>query len=295
MQALWMVLGAFFFSTMAVGVRIASAGVGTAELLFYRSVVGVLFLVVLLRAGRVPLRTPVPAMHLWRGLLGSVAIAAWFYSLVHLPIVTSMALNYMSGVWLAAFVVGAALLAGRQDRQGPMLATVLLGFAGVVLLLQPTLAQNQLFAGLIGLLSGVAAALAYLQVGALGRAGEPELRTVFYFSVVTTVTSGLAALATGFTPWSAMPWQSAAWLVPIGVLASLGQWCMTRAFSRGHTLLAANLQYSGVLFAALYGLWLFDDRIPPGGWIGLALVVGSGIAATVLRAQAVGARPAEEH
>lgn len=288
-----MVLGAFFFSTMAVGVRVASASLGTAELLFYRSAVGLLFLIGLMRFNRVPLRSPVPLMHLWRGLLGAVAIGAWFYSLVHLPLVTSITLNYMSGIWLAAFVVGGGLLAGRTDRQGPMLAAVLVGFGGVVVLLQPTLAQNQLFAGLIGLLSGVAAALAYLQVGALGQAGEPELRTVFYFSLVTSLLAGGVAGIAGFTPWTRMPAQAAAWLVPIGLLASLGQWCMTRAFSRGHTLLAGNLQYSGVLFAALYGMLLFDDRITPLGWLGLALVVGSAIAATLLRARAVGPRPAE--
>ena len=60
---------------------------------------------------------------------------------------------------------------------------MLLGFAGVALILRPTIEQDQLWHGLIGLLSGMIAATAYLQVTALGRAGEPEYRIVFYFSL----------------------------------------------------------------------------------------------------------------
>lgn len=60
MQALWMVLGAFLFASMAVGVKFASASFGTMELIFYRGIVSVIFMAVVLRARRTPLRTPYP-------------------------------------------------------------------------------------------------------------------------------------------------------------------------------------------------------------------------------------------
>jgi S-adenosylmethionine uptake transporter len=234
-------------------------------------------------------------MHAWRAAIGVFALSSWFYAIAHLPLATAMTLNYMSGVWVAAFVVGGALLYGQSSRQGPLMATVLTGFAGVVMMLRPTLDQNQLFAGLVGLLSGMGAAMAYLQVTALGKAGEPEGRTVFYFSVSTALAGLAGVLWTGFTPWASVTWQAAAWLIPIGVLASLGQWAMTRAYSRGATLLVANLQYAGIVFAAFYSLVLFDDPIPLIGWAGMALIVVSGIAATVLRTRALPDTPAEEH
>ena len=81
-------------------------------------------------------------------------------------------------------------------------------------------------------------------------------------------------------------WPNALWLLPIAALAALGQLCMTRAYSHGATLAVANLQYSGIVFGALFGMLLFGDRIPPGGWIGMGLIVASGIAATVLRSRA---------
>jgi S-adenosylmethionine uptake transporter len=290
-----MVLGAFFFATMGVGVKLASASFNTFELVFYRGLISIAFMAAVLRTGGVALRTPVPFMHAWRTVVGGAALTAWFYAIAHLPLATAMTLNYMSGIWVAAFIIGGALLYGKAERQGPLLATVLLGFAGVVLTLRPTIDQNQLFAGLIGLLSGMSAALAYMQVTALGRAGEPVGRTVFYFAVGTTATGAVGTLFAGFTPWSQITWQAAVWLIPIGVLASLGQWCMTRAYSRGHTLVVASLQYSGIVFAALYSLLLFGDQIPLSGWLGIGLIVTSGVAATFLRERAIPDTPAEEH
>jgi S-adenosylmethionine uptake transporter len=78
-------------------------------------------------------------------------------------------------------------------------------------------------------------------------------------------------------------------LVPIGVLASLGQWCMTRAYSQGATLVVANLQYSGIVFAALYSLCCLATRstLSAGCRHGSPLIVSSGIAATVLRTRAL--------
>ena len=295
MQALWMILGAFFFATMAVGIKVAGASFSTFELVFYRGLVSVIFIALVLRARGTSLKTTVPMMHTWRTVIGVLSMGSWFYCIAHLPLATAMTLNYMSSVWVAAFIVGGAVMYGRTEGQGPLMVTVLASFAGVVMLLRPTLEQNQLFAGLIGLLSGMGSALAYLQVTALGKIGEPEGRTVFYFSVGSMLVGAIGMLFSGMTAWQSVSWQAAAWLLPIGILASLGQWCMTRAYSRGSTLLVANLQYAGIVFGAIYSLLFFGDQIPLLGWAGMALIVFSGLAATVLRTRALPGTPAEEH
>ena len=293
--ALWMVLGAFLFATMAVGIKTASISFGTFELIFYRGVVSVVFMALMVRARGASLRTPVPMMHLTRSVIGVVSLGSWFYAIAHLPLATAMTLNYMSGVWVAAFILGGALLYGQGQGQGPLMGTVLLGFAGVVMTLRPTIDHDQLFAGVIGLLSGLGAALAYMQVTALGKAGEPEERTVFYFAVGTMVLGGAGLVFAPVTPWEQVRWQDAAWVVPIGVLASLGQWCMTRAYRKGATLVVASMQYSGIVFASGYSLLLFGDHIAPMGWAGIAVIVVSGLLATLLRSRAIPNTPAEEH
>ncbi|NVO06005.1 MAG: DMT family transporter, partial [Rhodoferax sp.] len=178
---------------------------------------------------------------------------------------------------------------------GPLLLTVLMGFGGVVLTLRPTIDHDQLFAGVVGLLSGMGAALAYMQVTALGKVGEPEERTVFYFSVGTALVGAVGMLFNDMTPWEQVRWQDAAWVVPIGVQASLGQWCMTRAYSQGATLVVASMQYAGIVFASIFSLTLFGDHIAPMGWLGIAVIVTSGVLATALRARALPDTPAEEH
>jgi len=295
MQASWMILASLFFATMSVCIKFAAPHFDTFELVFYRGLIGMAFMASLCKMQNVPLRTSIPMMHVWRSVVGVASLSAWFYAIAHLPLATAMTLNYMSGVWVAAFLIGGTLVLGRlQDagKQGPMVLTVLVGFAGVVMILRPTIEQNQLFAGVIGLLSGLGAALAYMQVAALGRMGEPESRTVFYFSIGTTVVGGTVMLFTGTSAWT---WPHALWLLPIGVLAALGQLSMTKAYSRGSTMVVANLQYSGIVFAALYGLFLFGDQIPLMGWVGMLLIVASGIAATALRNRALPSAPAEEH
>lgn len=295
MQASWMILAALLFATMSVCIKYASAHFGTFELVFYRGLIGMVFMGGLCRLQGVSLRSPVPMMHVWRSFIGVGSLSAWFFAIAHLPLATAMTLNYMSGVWVAAFLVGGTLVMGRlQDaaRQGPVVLTVMAGFVGVIMILRPTIEQNQLFAGVVGLLSGLGAALAYMQVAALGRIGEPESRTVFFFSIGTTVAGLVASAFIGLSAWT---WPAVVWLLPIGLLAAGGQLCMTKAYSHGATLVVANLQYSGIVFAALYGLFLFGDQIPLIGWAGMALIIASGAAATALRQRALPHPPAEEH
>jgi S-adenosylmethionine uptake transporter len=295
MQALWMVLASFFFATMAVGIKYASQSFHTFELVFYRGLVSIVFMAAVMRARGTPWRTPVPGMHLTRSAVGVISLGSWFYAIAHLPLATAMTLNYMSGVWVAAFIFGGALMYGKAEKQGPLLLTVLLGFAGVVLTLRPTMDKEQMFAGVVGLLSGLGAALAYMQVTALGKVGEPDERTVFYFSGGSAFIGLVGMAVTETTSWSQVRWQDAAWVIPIGVLASMGQWAMTRAYRKGATLVVASMQYSGIVFAVLYSLVLFGDEMDPLGLLGIGIIVISGILATVVRARALPNQPAEDH
>ena len=296
MQALWMVLASLFFATMGVCIKFASTEFNSFEIVFYRGLVGVVFLIGLARMQRVSLRTRLPMMHVWRSVVGVTALTSWFYSIAALPLATAMTLNYMSSVWIAAFLLGGALLVqGRNTpmrQQAPLFLAVLAGFGGVAMMLRPTLVEGQAVGALVGLMSGIFSAFAYLQVAALARAGEPESRTVFYFSIGAVLAGALGMLFVGASNWQ---WPGALWLLPIGLLAVFGQLCMTRAYSSGATMVVANLQYSGIVFAGLYSLIIFGDQLPLMGWLGMALIIVSGITATVLRDRAVPNAPAEDH
>jgi S-adenosylmethionine uptake transporter len=220
MQALWMLLASLLFATMGVCIKFASAHFNSFEIVAYRGAVGMIFLLVATRVRGVSLRTQVPMMHVWRSVVGVISLVSWFYAISVLPLATAMTLNYMSSVWIAAFLIGGAILLQGKNapvrQQGPLFLTVLAGFAGVAMMLRPTLAPDQVLGAMVGLISGVFAALAYLQVAALSKVGEPESRTVFYFSLAAVLAGGAGMVFAGASPWH---WPSALWLLPIGLLA----------------------------------------------------------------------------
>jgi S-adenosylmethionine uptake transporter len=278
MQSLWMLVASLLFAAMGACVKLASARYGILEIVFYRSVLGCVGLAAFVRLRGGTLTTSVPWLHLRRGAFGTAALSLWFFSTTALPLGTSMTLNYASSLYLAAFVVAAAVLAGRRVNW-PLAATVVTGFVGVLLVLTPSLNREQAAAGIAGFVSGILSASAYWHVKELGKLGEPEWRTVFYFSLAGVVLGLAGSLLTGFTAHTA---DGVLLLATIGVTATLAQLAMTRAYSAGRTLLTANLQYSAIVFATLLGMLLFADRIPLAGWLGIAMIIGSGIVATLI-------------
>lgn len=285
MQALWMLAAAFFFAAMSACIKLASHAFDPLEIVGYRGAIGLLSMVLLARSRGIGLRTRVPWMHVWRNVIGITAMTAWFYAIAHLPLATAMTLQYTSSLWIAVFVVGGVIMAGRLlhlRSQLPLVLAVLVGFSGVVMVLGPTLEHGQLLAGLVGVAGGIGSALAYMQVSALGRAGEPDTRTVFYYSIGSMLAGAASMLVLGA---HSLAQPAAWWLLPMGVLGALGQLCMTRAYGRGKTIVVANLQYAGIIFAALLGLVFFGDRIAPLGWLGMATIVISGVAATAWRSR----------
>ncbi len=281
MNPAWMmVLASLLFATMSVCVKLASQWYAAGEIVFYRGLVGALAIALLQRVRGGTLRTPVPGMHLWRSASGVVAMALWFHGLSGLPLATATTLNYMSSVWMALFLVGGAVMFGARRIEGLLVAAVLLGFGGVALVLRPSLDAAQIWYALAGLLSGVLAALAYLQITALGRSGEPEYRIVFYFSLGSMVIGGLLMLWHGTGTHTV---RGVLLLLAIGVLAVVAQMLMTRAYTVGNTLVNAVLQYLGILFSFGYGVLLFGEAVTAPAALGMLLIVGAGLMTTLAR------------
>jgi drug/metabolite transporter (DMT)-like permease len=290
MSAPWlMIISSFLFATMSVCVKLASGQYSAGEIVFYRGLIGVLIILAATRLRGGSLRTSMPAQHFWRSLSGVCALMLWFYAIGNLPLATAMTLNYMSSVWMALFMLGGTVMLSTQRVDGRLVATVLLGFVGVGLILRPTIEQDQLWHGLIGLLSGMVSATAYLQVTALGRAGEPDYRIVFYFSL-GGVAAGAATMP--FTGLHGHTWEGFGLLLAVGLLATVAQVLMTRAYGTGRTLVNASLQYLGIAHSFIYGVLLFDDPVTLMAVAGMLVIVLAGLAATSLRSKS--AAPASE-
>ncbi len=280
MGSFWMLAAGFVFATMSVFVKLAADDFSSHELVFWRSVLALIFILVFLRlpfswVGERRLVTTNLAMQLRRGLVGFIALAAFFHAVVELPMSVAITLNYTSPLFLALIMPWSL---GERPRPVEYLA-VALGFLGVALLLRPWENHGDMWPGLIGLFSGFMAALAYVHVRQLGKLGEPEWRTVFWFAVVGTVGAALFASFDGWHP----PGIDNAWLLlAIGVTATFGQLAMTRAYRKGNTVVVASLAYSTVVFGSLLDGLIWNEKLPAIAWAGMAVTVAAGVWAVML-------------
>jgi drug/metabolite transporter (DMT)-like permease len=265
---------------MGVCIKFASLYYGSGEIVMYRGVVGALAIAAISRWRGESLRTRVPWKHASRSATGVAALTLWFQSIAVLPLATAVTMNYTSSLWLAAILMGSTLWMSNQRVEPRLLWTVAIGFFGVVLVLRPTIEAQALWYGVLGLVSGLLSALSYLQVAALGRAGEPDTRIVFYFSIAGVV--GGAAMSTA-GEWHALAWPGLGWLLAVGVLSTMAQLMLTRAYARGTALVTASLQYLGIVFSFIYGVVLFGDAISWHALLGIIFIAGAGIHATQMR------------
>jgi drug/metabolite transporter (DMT)-like permease len=268
--SLWMLVAGVFFACMGALVKIGAQKFSSNELVFYRSLFGLITIFLITRTGRKTLATHRWRLHLSRSLLGFASLALYFYAITELPLATAVTLNYSSPVFLATLT----LFYMRGEARPALLLAIAIGFVGVALLLQPSFTSGTWIAALLGLLSGALAGVVYLQVTQLGRMGEPEWRTVFYFTLVCTIGSGLWMLIHQF---HTLTWHDALQLSAMGACATLAQLAMTRAYRKGDTLVAGSLAYSTVILASAFGYWLWDESPNLTGWIGIGLIIFSGV------------------
>lgn len=274
MQSLWMIVASFMFASMGVCVKLASQeGFSAAEIVFYRGAVALVLMFFIVRFRGVPLATPHWKFQLQRSVSGFLALTLFFLAITLLPLATAVTLNYTAPIFLVALLV---VFTGLR-LTGGVVAALLIGFLGVGTLLKPSFHADQLFGGLVGLTSGFLAAVAYYNVRELGALGEPETRTVFYFSLFSAVGS-LVWLA--FSTIHIPNFQQVLILCGVGIFATLAQLAMTRSYARGKPLVSASLAYSTVVFACLFGAVLWGDAIGLLEVGGIALVIFSGIVAS---------------
>lgn len=286
MQSLWMLFASFVFAIMGVCVKLASDLYSTSEIVMYRGIVGVTVMFTLIKLQGGTFKTTFLWHHAWRGTIGVIALGLWFYAIARLPLPTAVTLNYMSPIWIAAILFIAGWWQGKNRFEWHLACAILMSFIGVTMLLRPAIHANQWAVGMVGLLSGILSAFAYLQVRHLGQLGEPEYRVVFYFSV-TNLLAGLlgsvfnpAVFDAPATAWHAHTPKGIALLLGLGISAAVAQIAMTRAYRLGKALVTANLQYTGIVFSSFWGILLWDDALGWLGWAGIGVIFVSGMAAT---------------
>ncbi|HJD45021.1 MAG TPA: DMT family transporter [Candidatus Paenalcaligenes intestinipullorum] len=271
MQSLWMLVACAMFALMGAGIKFAAQqDANLAQIILFRGLPSVLVLFCWARFTKHRLRPPSWRVHILRNVFGVTSMWLGFFSLTVLSLPTSISLTYTAPLFIGVWM----LLYGGAQRDWIRVLAVFIGFAGVVAILRPSVGAGQELAAGVAILAGACSAVAMLQIRQLGKLGEPEWRTVFLFSSFVCLSSSLGFWNSG---WQALTWQGWLALTGVGLTGLFGQLTMTRAFGAGSTLLTAALQYTTIVFAALLG-WLFWEDLPPSlAWLGIAMIIGSGM------------------
>ena len=276
-QSLWMIVASFMFAGMGICVKLATrAGYSPAEVVFYRSIVAITLMIFIVRWRHIPITTPYWKHQIKRGITGFVSLSTYFFAITLLPLATAVTLNYTSPIFLIVLLI---CFRGFRPTLGVALALGA-GLSGAVCLLHPSFSAQAWVGAAVALTSALLAAMTYFDVRELGLKGEPEARTVFWFSMISAVLGTIWVLFAGFhtlTPTGLLS------LLGVGLFATLAQLAMTRAYGRGKALLTASLAYTTIIFATLFAAIFWQEHLGGIELIGIALIIGSGIAANWLR------------
>jgi drug/metabolite transporter (DMT)-like permease len=269
-------LPAFFsaccFAVMAVCIKIASSELPAVQLVFLRSIIGlIIILPFVLPKGIDFIKTPVLHLHMLRGFISLCAMTCFFYAISHVGLSESTLLNASSPLFVG--LLAFSILKEKVTKHSAVALVV--GFIGVCFILKPGTALFT-FAALIGLCSGFFIACAKILVRYMANT-EPVLRTVFYFSIFSTIYSSILMI------WF---WQTPTMFdVSIMVLAAIcatgGQTLLTYAFTHNEAVSVAPFTYVTVMMATLFG-WIGWNELPDiGSSVGAMLIIGSCLSLTI--------------
>jgi drug/metabolite transporter (DMT)-like permease len=279
--ALLVIAAALMFASMGVLIRSAAQVLPNEQVVFFRNLFGLLVLIpLLLRRRRLPsLKTARTLLHLTRSLFGLAAMYCFFFALAYLPLSDAVLLNFTAPLFIP-FV--AVLWLGEQVT-ARIVSAIVIGFAGVLFILKPGSGVHS-WVALVGLASGVFAAVAMVSLRRLSTT-EPPLRVVAYYALVCTSVSAVPMIWS----WQTPPWQVLALLAGAGAFATTGQYLLSKGYGYAPAAQIGPFTYTAVVFAAAWG-WLLWDEVPDRlSLSGTALVVLAGILAIRRRAPPVAA------
>jgi len=276
-----MLIASFTFAVMGAFAKLASQSMSSLEVVFFRNVAGV-FLV-----GLAVLKKPMihqggkPLLLFFRGFMGFVALLAFFYNIAHIPLGDAMTYSKTSPIFTAIF---AWLFLSEKLSRKAWLA-IFVGFIGILFITQPSGIGFSKY-DLLGIFSGVGAALAYTSVREL-KAYYDTRAIVLSFMGVGTVGPILLFLISPYLHLPELDFMLGSFVMPhgivwfyvlaMGIFATVSQVLMTKAYGETKAGIVGAVSYSNILFSIIVGLFLGDAFPSFMTSLGIILIVFAGI------------------
>lgn len=268
---LLMLAGVFCYAVMSVAARRLGSQYSASQVLLFRCLAALPLLPVLVgRAGGWSiLKTARPGLHLSRILLGLGAMYGIFKAFSILPLTDAMAVIFTYPLFMAALSI--ALLGERIDVR--RWVAIGAGFVGMIIIVKPDADALVKDGALYAIGAALCMAVSLIEGRRITRSDHP-VSIIFWFTLVGTVVGAACSAAEGFV----MPSPADLLLLClIGISGCMGQYLVAQAFRVGEVSVVAPLEYTRLLWGALFG-WLLLGEIPePRVGIGAAILVASGL------------------
>lgn len=281
-------LAVMFFSINDVGIKFLSDGYALHQIVFIRSAIGLIFFaaVILPFHGLSVLRTRRPGAHLLRGVCVVGANTCLFLGLAAMPIADAVAVFFISPLVITVFSV---IFLG--ETVGPRRwAAIVVGFAGVLVIVKPGTSAFQV-AALLPMAAAVLYAVIHMVARKIGGT-ESAATMAVYIQLTFLFACTVIGLSIGdgkfaaqdhpslkflFMAWG--PVASGDWwlLVLLGVSGVLGGFFISQAYRISEAAFAAPFEYVAMPMAIMWGVTVFGTWPDRTAWIGIALILGSGL------------------
>lgn len=276
-----MLIASFTFAIMGAFAKLASQSMSSLEVVFFRNIAGVIIIGIAIV--KKPMQHPGgrPFLLFFRGFMGFVALLAFFYNIAHIPLGDAMTYSKTSPIFTAVF----AWLFLNEKLSSKGWLAVFVGFIGILFITQPSGVGFSKY-DLLGVFSGVGAALAYTSVREL-KAYYDTRAIVLSFMITGTLGPVLLFLISPYLHVNALDFMFAKFIMPhgivwfyvlaMGVFATISQLLMTKAYGETKAGIVGAVSYTSILFSIIVGLFLGDAFSSLVTSFGIALIILAGI------------------
>jgi len=276
-----MLIASFTFAIMGAFAKLAAQHMSSLEVVFFRNIAGVILIGIAIIKKPMTHQGGKPFLLFFRGFMGFVALLAFFYNIAHIPLGDAMTYSKTSPIFTAIF----AWLFLHEKLSLKGWGAVLLGFVGIVFITQPSGLGFSKY-DLLGIFSGVGAALAYTSIRELKKYYDTRA-IVLSFMGVGTVGPILLFLISPYVNFPELDFifsefvmpQGIVWVyvIAMGLFATLSQVLMTKAYGETKAGIVGAVSYTNILFSIIVGVMLGDALPSLTTTFGIVLIVIAGV------------------
>lgn len=266
LAGLWMGGALVSFLSMAISGRELSAELNTFQILFFRSVIGLVIISGILSwSGWVQVKSTKLRLHFVRNVAHYIGQFGWFYAISLIPLAQVFAIEFTIPIWTA--LIAPFLLSERLTTS--RILVVVIGFIGILIILRPGMVPFEVGA-ISALIAAIGYALSHTLTKKLTRTDTP-LAVIFYMTVIQLPMGAIPSLMEWTTPSIAM----LPWLLVVGVTALSAHYCMARAFAHADAVVVVPMDFLRLPMVALLGLFIYGEALDPWVLAGAVVILGA--------------------